>query len=244
MHQKKRNNRVGIGIFCVLGVLLLFSTSCRKNQISLSGKFENTEKRYLLLSKIVEADEVMFVDTVLLLNGRFSHIIKEEQTGIYLLKYDDNTILSFIAQNGDRLVFSGDAKDLNETFDIQGNEETKLLLETRRKLNLFYDKTKEWSAVFLKHTYEDDFSETCTYLDSLYYQEFDAHREYLTQFIHQHRGKLATLLAFYQKIGNNAFFNEQKDRLLLQEIYNGLLTTYPNSIYTQNLKEKLEEEEF
>ena len=224
-----------------LVILLFFSTSCRKNQIHLSGKFENADRRYLLLSKIMEADDVVFVDTILLLNGRFSHEVKEQDIGIYLLQYDDNTLLSFIAQNGDRLVFSGNAQDLNKTIDIQGNEETRLLLETRRKLNQFYEKTKKWSAIFLQHTYEDDFMETCNYLDSLYYQEFNAHKEYLTQFITQHKGKLATLPAFYQKIGNNAFFNPQKDRPLLQKIYNGLKMTYPNSVYVADLRGKLEE---
>jgi len=225
-------------------ILLIFSTSCRRNQIHLSGQFENADRRYLLLSKIMEADDIVFVDTILLLNGRFSHDVTEQDIGIYLLRYDDNTVLSFIAQNGDRLVFSGNAQDLNKTIDIQGNEETRLLLETRRKLNQFYDKTKEWSAIFLKHTYEDDFTETCNYLDSLYYQEFDAHKEYLKQFITKNNGKLATLPAFYQKIGNNAFFNEQKDRFLLQEIYNGLRQTYPNSVYVEDLREKLEDENY
>ena len=207
----------------------------------MSGKFENANKRYLLLSKI-EPDDVVFLDTILLFNGKFSHTLTEEETGIYLLKYDDSTLLSFIAQNGDKLVFSGNAHDLNKTYDVQGNEETRLLLETRRKLDLFYDKTKQWAAVFLQHTYMDDREQTTLYLDSLYNQEFDAHKEYLTQFITQHNGKLVTLLAFYQKIGNNAFFNEQKDRDLFQEIYTALSQSYPNSIYVEDLKERLERE--
>jgi hypothetical protein len=222
-------------------ILLLISVSCQRNRIYISGEFENADKRYLLLSKIAEADNVVFLDTLLLMSGRFSHSINDADIGIYLLKYDDNTILSFIAKNGDRLVFSGDGRNLNQTCEVQGNEETRLLMETRRKLNLFYDKTKEWSNIFLQHKYEDDFQTISLHLDSLYYQVFDAHKAYLTQFITEHKGKLATLLAFYQKIGNNAFFDPQKDRLLLQEIYNELALTYPNSIYVTDLKERLED---
>jgi hypothetical protein len=220
--------------------IISLCVSCRQNQIHLSGKFENADKRYLLLSKIAEADDVVFIDTLLLLNGRFSHTVTEEKIGIYLLKYDDNTLLSFIAQNGDRLVFSGDVRNLNRTYDVQGNEETRLFLEMWHKLNQFKDKTKEWAAIFERHKYMDDYEEICRHLDSLYSEEFAIHKEYLTQFIHQHRGKLATLPAFYQKIGYNAFFDKQKDRPLLQEIYNGLLLTYPNSVYTADLKEMLE----
>jgi len=217
-----------VGLCCI---------SCKNNQIQLSGKFENGNKRYMLLSRI-EPNDVVFLDTVLLFNGNFLHSITTEEIGIYLLKYNDSTLLSFIAQNGDKLLFSGNADNLNKTYNIQGNEETQLLLETRRKLNQFYDKTKEWTAIFLQHTYQDDYEQTSVYLDSLYFQEFDAHKEYLTQFIHKHKGKLVTLVAFYQKIGMNAFFNEQKDHALLQEIYDGLILTYPNSIYVADLKDK------
>ena len=227
-------------IVYLLMVLLLLCVGCKKNQVRLSGKFENASKRCLLLSKI-EPDDVVFVDTILLLNGNFSHSITEEGIGIYLLKYDDTTFLSFIAQSGDRLVFSGDARSLKRTYNVQGNEESRLLLETDRKLSLFYDKTKEWAVIFLQHKYADDYEETTAYLDSLYDQEFELHREYLTQFITQHAGRLATLPAFYQKAGNIAFFDPQKDRALLQEIYTALSKTYPNSIYVEDLKERLED---
>jgi hypothetical protein len=194
----------------------------------------------MLLHKI-EPDDVVFLDTVLLLNGKFFHRFTTKETGIYLLKYNDSIFLSFIAQNGDNLLFSGDAADLNQTCDVQGNEETRLFLEAYRKLNQFKDKTKEWSEIYLRHKYEDDFIETCTRLENLYQQEFEVHKAYLVQFIAQHKGKLATLLVFHQKINGKAFFDAKKDSDLLQEIYNGLKQTYPNSTYTEDLKERLEE---
>jgi len=235
----KKNGNLYYSSFIFLFFLVFLCGSCRQNQVHLSGKFENANKRYLLLSKIVASNDIVFLDTILLLNGNFSHTLIEKEIGIYLLKYDDNTLLPFIAQNGDKLVFSGDARNLNKNYNVQGNEETLLLLETWHKLIQFKDKTKEWAAIFERHKYEDNFEETSTYLDSLYYQEFNSHKKYLTQFILQHKGKLATLPAFYQKIGYIAFFDKRKDCDLLQEIYNGLSQTLPNSIYTVDLREML-----
>ncbi|MCL2130863.1 MAG: DUF4369 domain-containing protein [Lentimicrobiaceae bacterium] len=222
-------------IIYLLFVLFLFCAACKKNQICLSGQFENAAKPYLLLSRS-ETYETIFLDTIFLQNGRFSHTLTEEDIGIYLLQYDDNTVLSFIAQNGDNLVFSGDARDLSRTYDVQGNEETQLLLESRRKLDQFYDKTKVWSAVFLQHPDGEEHEKVM----NLYYKEFDSHKAYLTQFISQNKGKLVTLPAFYQKIGNIAFFDVQKDSALLREIYTALTLTHPNSSYVTDLKEKLE----
>ena len=230
--------------YLVLFVLFLICSACKQNQVKLSGRFENAERRFLLLSKITESNEIAFLDTVLLLNGSFSHTVTEDEIGIYLLEYDHSTILTFIAQSGDRMVFTGDARDLDKTYDVQGNQETQLFLETRRRLNLFYDKTKEWAAIFERHKYADNSDAVTDYLDSLYNQEFETHKEYLTHFIRENKGKLATLPAFYQKIGKIAFFDRQKDRALLQEIYDGLSQTYPNSIYVKDLQEKLEEDFF
>ena len=237
------NSRIRKSGTLFLVVLLLFCVSCKKSQVRLSGVFENANKRYMLLSRI-EPDEVIFLDTVWLSKGKFSYVLTEESIGVYLLKYNDTTLLSFLARSGEKLLFSGDAKDLNTTYDVQGSDETRLLLETRRRLNQFYDKSKAWSVIFLQHTYKDDYEEVSAHLDSLFHQEFSFHKEYLTQFIHQHNGNLAALLAFYQKIGNHAFFDEQKDRALLQEIHTALSQTYPNSIYVEDLKEKLEEREY
>ena len=215
-----------------LWILLLLCAACKRSEVQLSGKFENASKRYLLLSKIYP-DDVVFLDTILLLNGNFSHTVTEESVGLYGLKYNDTTFLFFIAQKGDRLAFSGDAQKLKKTYDVQGSEETRLLLETDRKLIQFHEKTKEWDAIPYGEGYEH-------LLDSLYYQEFNAHKKYLTQIITQHKGKLVTLLVFYQKIRGNAFFDEQKDSVLLHEIYTALMQTYPNNIYATDLKERLE----
>jgi hypothetical protein len=220
-------------IVCLWIVLLLLCAACRQNQVRLSGKFENTAKRYLLLSRL-EPDDVVFLDTILLLNGNFSHTLTEESVGFYGLKYDDTTFLFFIAQNGDKLFFTGDAQNLKATYDVQGSEETRLLLKTDRKLNLFYEKTKEWDAI----PYDDNYEHL---LDSLYSQEFNCHKEYLAQFIAQHKGKLVTLLVFYKRIRGNAFFDEQNDRDLLQEIYTALNQNYPNNVYVNDLKNRLED---
>ena len=213
-------------------VFLLLCGACKREQVRLSGKFENANKRYLLLNKI-EPDGVVFLDTILLLNGNFSHTFAEETVGLYGLKYDDTTSLFFIAQTADRLEFSGNARNFNTTYEVRGSEETQLFLEAIHRLNQFYSKTREWDAISYQEGYEQ-------LLDSLYNQEFNAHKEYLTQIISQHKGKLISLLVFDQKIRGNAFFDAQKDRALLQEIYTALRKNYPKNVYVEYLNERLE----
>jgi hypothetical protein len=187
-------------------------------------------------------DEVVAIDTVLVLNGKFSHRIKSEQIGVYLLKFSDDVFLSFIADKGDNLIFLGDADNLLKTYNIVGNEETKLLIETHRKLDDIYEQTKLLSKEFVRHTYNDNF-DSIKIIDSAYTALFEQHKAYLTHFIRSKPDKLASLMAFYQTLGHNTFFSIKEDKNLLEMIYFSLSKKYPNSLYINDLKEKLEEEE-
>ncbi len=220
-----------------LTVLLL---SCKQNKIIISGVIENCNSPYVVLMQVFP-DEAVVIDTVLLIKGKFSHRIESDQVGVYLLKLSDDSFMSFIANPEDKLVFSGDATDLTQTYTIQGNEETKLLIESRRKLDHLYQQTELLSKEFVRYTYSDNFDSIKTVLDSSYNILFNDYKNYLTHFILSNPNRLASLMAFYQTLGNNSFFSIKEDRELLDTMYPALLKEYPNSIYVNDLKEKLME---
>ena len=223
----------------ILFSALIFLWGCNNDKITISGTIEHCDNAYLLLFQVLP-NEVVVVDTVLVLNEKFSHRIKSEEVGVYLLKFSDDVLLSFIADLGDRLVFSGDADNLQKTYDIKGNQETELLMQTQRKLNQVYQETELLSKEFVRHTYNEN-RDSIQQIDSLYTVLFDAHKTFLTDFISSHPDKLASLMAFYQALGRNNFFSVEEDRDLLEIIYAALSKKYPNSIYTKDLEEKLGE---
>jgi uncharacterized protein YfaA (DUF2138 family) len=228
--------KLKIIIFIISVVFLL---GCSGDKIVISGEIKNCNNSYLPLIQIYP-DEVVVIDTVLLLNGKFSHRIKSKEVGVYLLKFSDDVFLSFIADAGDKLIFSGNDSNLLNNYDIQGNKETKLLMETQRKLEEVYRNTKPLSKDFVRYT-ENNHLDSIQIIDSLYNVLFETHKTYLTNIIRSNPDKLASLMAFYQKLGVNTFFSVEKDRELLEMIYFALLKKYPNSIYVEDLKEKLEE---
>ena len=227
-------------IICFLWIILLLS--CKQNKIIISGEIEHCNNSYLLLMQVLP-DEVIPIDTVLVLNKKFFHRIKSEEVGVYLLKFSNDVHLSFIADKGDNLIFSGDAYNLLKTYTIQGNEETKLLMATRRKLDDIYRQTELLSKEFVRHTYNDNF-DSLKIIDSAYTALFEQHKAYLTDVIRSNPDKLASLMAFYQTLGRNAFFSIKDDKKLLEEIYPILSKKYPNTLYINDLKKKLEGENF
>ena len=157
------------------------------------------------------------------------------------MEFSDTTFISFIADVGGKLVFSGDADNLQKTYNVQGSEEAGLLLQNNRKLDTLYLEVEKLSVEFKKYAYENYSDSTIAVLDSLYYIYFDSHKQYLTDFILSHPDKLASLFAFYQTLGKNSFFTIKKDAYLLKEIYPSLSKRYPDNIYVKDIKEKLEE---
>ena len=222
-------------------LLLVVSLSgCKLDKITISGVIENSNKSYCVLMQIFPED-VVVVDTIAILSGKFSYRIKSDDIGVYLLKISDDSFLSFIASPADNLIFSGNANNFTQTCSVKGNEESELLMESRHKLNQLYEDIKPLSQEFIKHAYSDDFDSIKTVIDSSYNILFENHKEYLTNFIISNPDKLASLMAFYQALGQNTFFSIEEDRDLLEMIYAALSKKYPESLYVIHLKEKLEE---
>ena len=228
------------GITFVLWLCLFTFTGCKQNKTTISGTFDNCDKRYFVLMQMLP-DELATVDTVLLLNGTFNYRIKTEQIGVYVMQLSDTTFLSFIADVGEKLVFSGDGSNLANTYTVTGSEEATLLLENRRKLDTLYMNIAVLSEKFARYSKEDNYdSLAINRLNSIYTDYAIAHKHYLTESILSNPDKLASLLAFYQALGHYSFFSMEEDVAILQKIYPALSAKYPNSVYIKDLQEKLE----
>ena len=228
------------GITFVLLFCLFTFTGCKQSKTTISGTFDNCDKRYFVLMQMLPG-ELATVDTVLLLNGTFNYRIKTEQIGVYVMQLSDTTFLSFIVEVGERLVFSGDGNNLANTYMVTGSEEATALLENRRKLDTLYMNIAVLSEEFARYSREDSYdSVAINRIDSIYADNVSIHKQYLTEFILTHPDKLASLFAFYQALGHHSFFSMEEDVAILQKIYPTLSAKYPNSVYIKDLQEKLE----
>ncbi len=227
--------------FIPVFILLLLAFAGCQQKTSISGQFDNCQQDYFVLYQL-SPDELLPMDTVLLIKGYFSHSIQNDQIGAYLMQFSDTAFIPFIADAGEKLTFSGDINNLQGGYDIQGSEETDLLLTNNRKLDTLYMETRKLSNEFVKYASGDYSDSAIAALDSMYYVYFNAHKEYLTGFIRSHPDKLASLFAFYQTLGNNAFFSMKEDSHLLREIVPSLSARYPDNVYVNDIKIKLEKE--
>lgn len=216
-------------------VFCLFACS---HTTKIKGIIHGSNKQYATLYAMLPQG-MEYVDTVLMVKGKFSYVSHINEPTVYVLRFSDTCFASFVLLPGEQVSIEAQADNINRTLCLQGNEETLLLNESRTRLTLLDDKVKLLSEEFKQcHTPEEMDSvnrELMLQYDTLYQE----HKLWLKQFILAHPQCLAALMAFYQTLGCNSFFTTQNDAYLLDTLYHHLSVSYPQSMYVADLAEKL-----
>jgi hypothetical protein len=226
-------------IIAVVISLLIGFTACKENGFTVKGKFENNHYAYCVLDE-VRPYEIAALDTILLINNGFSYFVNTIEKGFYRIRFDDTTFITFIAGDKDNISLTGDLLCIKNTQNIIGNEESKLFLEVNRKVHEMYLITDSLAKIFVAYKDTEAFDSIRTQLDSCYYHNFEYYKNYLRDFIIQHPNKLASISAFYQKIGYRNFFSDIEDKELLDKMIKELSIAYPSNQHVIALKERLE----
>lgn len=216
-------------------------TSCEKHGFTVKGDFKNCQYTVAAIEE-VKPYEIVTLDTILIVNGKLTHHVDCLEKGFYCIRFNDTLSVTFIAGDKDNISIEADLRDIKNTQVIKGNEESVLFLEVNRKINEMYNITDSLSKIFIQYKDTEQFDSVRSSLDSCYYTHFRYYKTYLQDFILQHPNKLASISAFYQKIGYRSFFDRFEDRALLEKLVHELSISYPNNQHVIALKEKLNNE--
>ncbi|MDD3281652.1 MAG: DUF4369 domain-containing protein [Bacteroidales bacterium] len=232
-------NKTYTFLLCFIFACLFIS--CKKNGFTVKGDFSNNTHTYCVLDEIQPYD-VIPIDTILLINNKFNHFVPCTEKSFYRIRFTKENNISFIAGDKDVISITADLNDTKKTQNISGNEESVLFLEVNKKIHEMYLITDSLSKIFVEYKGTDQFDSICNHLDSCYYQNFEYYQNYLKDFIIQHPNKLASISAFYQKIGHRPFFSVTENRELIEKMVKELSISYPNNQHVKALKEKLSDE--
>lgn len=233
-------------LFCALLLsVLLFSCQYKKSQITIDGSFKNGGNEMIWLACIT-SDDVIMLDSVKMNDGNFSFDIKAEseheksrvQTPMmYQIISKSGIALTTLAQGGDHISFTGDAKDLFSTYHVQGCEEALLMWQLDSALSSFIKPTEA-----LYQTYQENLEDDSVRaeVESNYVKLLANHKQYLTQFIKNHPNNIASYVAFYQGYNRRTFFTEDADYEMLKTLTLSLQKVYPENQYVKSMTQRLE----
>ena len=208
---------------------LLFSCSGnKKNGPLITGELKNGANKKIYFERI-EADKDSAIDsTTADGNGKFQMANSAAGLDYYLIRSDDKNVAYLILKGGENIQIKGDAKNLDQTYEVTGSDETANLLELRRferhvsdSLNHAYVTLRETDPVkkdsigmSLQHGYEKTM------------------RDFALRFIQGHLQSIVALSA-------SQYLDKGKDGNVFEELNKSLTNAYPENVYVQEFAKQV-----
>ncbi|MDD2412798.1 MAG: redoxin domain-containing protein, partial [Bacteroidales bacterium] len=189
------------------------------------------------------------IDSASIINGKFKYVIPQKSTSFYQLMFGSEETFLFTAKGGDKLYFTGNFTMGKRTFEMKGSEENDIFMEMNRRLDKCYDVTDSLSKIMKTIMYQDDYLEAKKSIDESYQNTFEEHRQWLITVIKNNSQSLISVMAYYQALGKNRFFNDKEDFNLMKLIHENLQKNFSENIHfeyfsNKYIKTKYELEEY
>lgn len=228
-------------------LLMVFISSCKgpserqEKDFRIDGSLYNAESVLLYLEELTP-NEVVPVDTIITYqDGSFVFSKTIDDVGFYILRIDQKNFVTLLIEPGEEIVFSGDAKALVPTYQVEGSGGSRLLSylsKNQHKKRLLVDSL---ARVFRSHKYEDNFLEIRQEIDMAYTAIFDDQQKYVMRFIEEHPNSLASVIALYQYSGSKLLLNFEEHFSYFDDLSRTLSDRYPFNKHVMDLKRRVSE---
>ncbi len=230
-------------ITLLLALTTLFSCSNTANSegFTISGKLDNADGKTVYLKMV--SSKLMTVDSAVVKNGIYKLSGTKETPELYIFLvgegFDQFAYLAL--DNNTKLTLNGDARDLANTYTVEGSKECQLIKEVTEHNSASMKKLSEIDA-FYKENKSNPNQDSITSICRNNAQGIvDDEKSSLKQFINNNLGTLASLLAVNQRIGRDLVLGPEEDFEYWEKVSNELEKTYPNSSQTKSFKSTIDQ---
>ncbi len=223
----------------------LFSCTNKQSQIILEGNLENAHDEMVRVC-LVDLEDMVLLDSVKLKDGHFKFVLTAKSEVeksrfsspmLYQIFLSNDNTFTTLAQGGDHLFFTADAKDLISTYKVNGSEEAVLMGQLDSALTSFVKPTEQLYEIYQNNLENDSIRAD---IEQKYVKMLENHKNYLVRFIQQHPKNMASYIAFYQNYNRRNFFDENEDFDMLKTLTLSLKEKYPNNPYIKNMIQHIE----
>ena len=199
-------------IFFILIFAAGLSVGCgNEKNVRISGNLSGSDGEKILLQELAYESSAR-IDTVQIsAQGNFSFKRKIAQPTFYSLTVNDNAI-TILAHPGERIVVSGDARNLALTYSVKGSEDSRQIRQLSQRLE--HTVFIRDSLIRTLRAFEGNrnFVNIQRQFDWTYINEVDSLRAYNIRFIENNPHSLVVIYALYQQLDqNNLLFSRDED---------------------------------
>src|SRR5688572_8845091 len=111
----------------------------KKGNVSVKGTLTGAAGETVMLVDLNSQNKVVIDSAKVNENGEFTLVANTKEIGFFNVKISESNFCMLILDTSDQAVLTGDAKDLGNTYSVQGSPSTSLFLElnefTRKNSN-------------------------------------------------------------------------------------------------------------
>jgi thiol-disulfide isomerase/thioredoxin len=207
----------------IICISLLFSCTKKEKRKTLHGRLKNSEKSWIYLQKITDKGEETIDSVMSASDGSFE--IKNPATSpeFYILRTDPTNLIFLVLNEGENVEVTGDGKDLEKTYKINGSKDSELIQQLRSHDRLFSDSlNKLFDSLRVNNPEKKDsigFALQQVYTSGM--------EKYASDFIKKNLSSLVSLSA-------TKFVNQQAELELMNVLADSLQKAYPENKYVKD----------
>ncbi|MES2591555.1 MAG: TlpA disulfide reductase family protein [Bacteroidota bacterium] len=205
------------------------------NGIELKGKLSNPNGETVYL-ELMSPEGLKGIDTAVVdAKGEFTMTPEIKEPGFYRLKISDKNMATLVLENGQKVTVTGDAKDLSNTYTVEGSPDSKLFWEIDKASAKNYRKRDSLQSVFQSNSaaLQNDPAQLGVLSKTIEMQFNNVvadHNKYLNNLVEKNSGSFAALAAI-QQLPDEEYFQTYI------EVDEKLFAKYPNSGYVKMFHE-------
>lgn len=209
--------------------------------VILEGTLANAGDRLIYLEELTTTDLIP-VDSVRAdAEGNIYYEQAVQDAGFYILRVDEKQFVTLLLEPGEKLLISGDANRLGQTFEVSGSPGSELVSLLNKQQWADYAKVDSLNKIYRERKYDPDFQQERERLLRAFSDIFEQHQEFIKQFITDNPESLASILALYQNFGNRLVIREHEHFEYFDRLSQSLSEVYPDNKHVVDLKRRVSE---
>lgn len=229
----------------LLATIVVAFVGCNSKDFTIVGQLNGGANKTIYIEELTP-NGPLFIDSIRLdKNGNFKFSYEMPYQSFYNLHTSPTFYVMLLPENGEKIEIRGDYDRLETSYEVRGSAGSILLWQLQAYGNDGNERLKEVVAKDQENqrlygVESADYRKAKELTDSLYFDIYTDQSSYVKQFIEEHRGSLATMIALYKPLGrDHALIDINRDPSLLyyyDEVLEGLEESLPDNPHTLHFK--------
>ncbi|MGM0497843.1 MAG: redoxin domain-containing protein [Bacteroidota bacterium] len=216
--------------------LIIQACSSNPNEFSIEGEYKNAQNEKVVLMQM-KSNKMEKVDSVRLEeDGRFEFTAYTNIPEFYVVQADKSKNITLLVKPSDDISLTADMKNFNNTYDIEGSEDSRKIMNLRRKLEDNIAKLDSLGNFYRENPDDENTGDLRNRLNKVSQEIVQEQKEYTKQFIDDNLNSMVSLMALYQQLGPRSYVLDPKEDFeYFEKVDSSLMSQYPNSESVKSL---------